>query len=84
MEAVFLALLAGLATIFRSRRALQLEILVLRHQLAVRQRAGKRPHVRPGDRIFWSWLSRHWAGWREVLFFVQPETDRPKRTRLGS
>ena len=26
------------------------------------------------DRIFWSWLARHWARWREVLVFVQPAT----------
>jgi len=45
MGAVLSALLAGFATIFRSQRALQLEILALRHQLAVYQRAVKRPHI---------------------------------------
>ena len=61
MAAVVSALLAGLATNFRSRRALQLEILALRHQLAIYQRTVKRARIRPGDRLFWSWLSRHWA-----------------------
>jgi len=74
MGAVLSALLAGLATIFRSRRALQLEILALRHQLAICQRTVKRPSIRPEDRILWSWLSRRRASWREVLVFVQPET----------
>ena len=35
MGAVVSAVPAGLATIFRSRRALHLEILALRHQLSV-------------------------------------------------
>ena len=74
MGAVLSVLVAGLATIFRSRRALQLEILALRHQLAIYQRTVKRPRIRPGDRILWTWLSRRWAGWREAPVFVQPET----------
>ena len=53
---------------------MQIEILALRHQLGVYQRSAKRPPVRPADRILWSWLSRHWSRWREVLVFVQPET----------
>jgi len=37
MKAVLLALLASLRAGFRSRTALQLEVLALRHQLAVYQ-----------------------------------------------
>lgn len=74
MQALFSALLAGFATFFRSHLALQLEIMALRHQLAIYQRSVKRPRVRPTDRVFWSWLSRHWSGWREALIFVQPAT----------
>jgi hypothetical protein len=44
MGAALSALLAGIATIFRSQRELQLEISALRHQLAVYQRVVKRPH----------------------------------------
>ena len=66
MVAVLSALLAGFATNFRSRLALQLEILALRHQLAIYQRTVKRPRIRPGDRMVWSWLSRRWAMWREA------------------
>jgi hypothetical protein len=53
---------------------LQIEVLALRHQLAVYQRAGRRPQLEPADRILWAWLSRVWAGWREALVFVQPRT----------
>jgi hypothetical protein len=74
MQAVFSALLAGFATIFRSHVALQLEIMALRHQLAVYHRTVKRPPIRPTDRLFWCWLSRHWSGWREALILVQPAT----------
>lgn len=74
MRAVLSALLAGFATLFRSHVALQLEIMALRHQLAVYHRTVKRPRIRRTDRVFWSWLSRHWSGWREALIFVQPAT----------
>ena len=59
---------------FRSRIALQLEIVALRHQLALYRRSIRRLRVRPSDRIFWSWLARHWTRWQEVLMFVQPAT----------
>ncbi len=58
----------------RSRIGLQLEIVALRHQLAVYQRTIRRPQVRPSDRIFWAWLARHWGRWRAALVFVQPAT----------
>ncbi len=59
---------------FRSRASLQIENLALRHQLAVLRRTRRRPRMRPSDRIFWSWLSRVWSGWRDALVIVQPET----------
>ena len=70
----FTSLLGCLAGIFRSRSALQLENLALRHQLAVLKRTSPRPRLRPSDRILWSWLSRVWAGWRDALVIVRPET----------
>jgi len=63
-----------LRDLLRPRLAMQIEILALRHQLGVYQRTAKRLPIRPADRILWSWLSRHWSRWREVLVFVQPET----------
>jgi transposase InsO family protein len=39
-------------------------------------RAGLRSRValQLADRLLWAWLSRAWAGWRDVLVFVQPST----------
>jgi hypothetical protein len=72
---VLLSLLLTLRTSARSRAALQLEVLALRHQLQVLQRA--RPsRVRLGrtDRWLWVWLSRTWTDWRTALVIVKPET----------
>ena len=59
-----------LGATLRSRLSLHMEILALRHQLAICQRTGKRPHTRPADRILWAWLSRIWFSWRDALIFV--------------
>jgi len=53
---------------------MQVEILALRHQLAVYQRTGARPRLRPTDRLLWAWLSRVWSNWQDALVFVKPET----------
>jgi putative transposase len=74
MPAVVYAFLSALGALFRSQLSLRVENVALRHQLAIYQRTVKRPSIRPEDRILWSWLSRRWARWREVLVFVQPET----------
>src|SRR5262245_44030989 len=74
MKAVLLALAAYLRASFRSRAALQLEVLALRHQLAVYQRHSARARIKVADRLLWAWLSRTWTGWRDVLVFVQPST----------
>ena len=66
--------LTGLLGMLRARRALVLENLALRHQLAVLQRAAPRPRLRPTDRLFWILLSRLWSGWTHALSLVQPET----------
>ncbi len=44
--------LALLPLPFRTRLSLQLEILALRHQLTVYQRAGAKRRFKPADRIF--------------------------------
>ena len=74
MPPLVYAILGALGSLFRSGRSLRIENIALRHQLAIYQRTVKRPRIRPEDRILWSWLSRRWARWREVLVFVQPET----------
>src|SRR5688500_13799160 len=72
----WLVLLVGtLAACGRSRRALVLENLVLRQQLAVLTRpTRKRPRLRRRDRLFWVVLSRLWRDWRQHLAVVQPDT----------
>src|SRR5438876_1937502 len=74
MPAVVYAFLSTLGALFRSQLSLRVENIALRHQLAIYQRTVKRPRIRPEDRIFWSWLSRHCATWHEVLVVVQPTT----------
>jgi hypothetical protein len=72
---VFLSFLLTLRTWTRTRAALQLEVLALRHQLQVLQRT-RPPRLRLGqmDRWLWVMLSRIWTGWRTALVIVKPET----------
>src|SRR5260370_41026105 len=59
----------------RTRTALLLESIALRHQIAVLERSRtSRPCFRRIDRLFWILLSRWWPQWRESLLIVQPET----------
>src|SRR5258708_6286364 len=71
---VFSALFASLFASFRSRAALQLEILALRDQLGVLQRTVKRPKPTAADRFLWAWLCRVWNDWRSGTFIVKPAT----------
>ena len=57
---VFTALFTSVLALFRSRCALQLEILALRHQLGVLQRSVKRPKLTPSDRLLWATLATVW------------------------
>jgi putative transposase len=63
-----------LKTLLCSRLALQLEIVALRHQVAVYQQFISRPRLHATDRLFWVWLSRLWPGWQHAVLFVQPRT----------
>jgi len=75
MSALFVALLASLRAMIRSRTELAAEILALRHQLAVLQRtAPKRPRLRTIDRLLWMLLSRVWPYWRRAVQIVTPAT----------
>src|SRR5229473_5238336 len=75
MSSLISALLATLPSLCRSRAALQIEILALRHQLGVLHwSARKRPRLTPADRMLWAWLSRVWSDWRSALVIVKPET----------
>jgi hypothetical protein len=60
----------------RTRPALQLEILALRHRLHVLKRSRhRRVRFTGSDRLLWVWLSRVWRGWRAAaVVIVAPET----------
>ncbi len=74
MPPILQALVAFVRSLFRSRLAMQVEILALRHQLGIYQRTCARPRLKPADRMLWAWLSGAWPGWREALVLVKPET----------
>ena len=59
---------------FKSRAALQVENLALRHQLGVLHRSVKRPKLTSADRLLWAWLCDVWNDWRSALVIVKPET----------
>ena len=69
-----LTLLGAARAALRTHTDLALENLALRQQLALFRHRSKRPRFGPFDRAFWVWLSRRWAGWREALHVVRPET----------
>jgi hypothetical protein len=58
----------------RNHTDLALENLALRQQLALLGRRSKRPQFGRLVRAFWVWLSNRWAGWRQTLYLVRPET----------
>jgi putative transposase len=69
------AFLPTVFSIFRSRAALELENLALRHQIGVLQPSvRKRPKLTPPDRLLWVLLFAIWSDWRSALAIVQPET----------
>jgi len=72
---VLLSFLLTLRTWARSRAALQLEVLALRHQLQVLHRSRhRRVRLAKTDRWLWVLLSRLWTEWRLALVIVKPET----------
>lgn len=75
MISVIVSLLLTVRSCLRSRAALQLEVLALRHQLQVLNRSRpRRVRLVPADRWLWAWLSRSWTAWRTALVIVKPET----------
>jgi len=59
----------------RTRTALLLEPIALRHPIAVLERSRTyRPCFRFWDRLFWILFSRWSPQWRDSLIIVQPET----------
>jgi hypothetical protein len=75
VASVVVSLLHSLRFLIRSRASLHLEIIALRHQLAVVHRS-RRPRLRltSADRLLWAWLAHAWHGWRTAVHIVTPET----------
>src|ERR1700730_18934626 len=72
MIAIAFLFVCLLCDCFKSRRRLEAEILVLRHQLnVVQQRAPRRLHLRWADRALFIWLYRRCP---RILDAVRPET----------
>src|SRR5436309_16128599 len=74
MLAALVVALRSLALICGGHRAVALENLALRQQLAVFKRTVRRPQLRHRDRLFWMLLSNAWWDWRTALIVVNPDT----------
>ena len=69
------AFLAAIRFSLRTQAELEIEILALRHQLAVLQHAApRRLRLSRADRLLWVLLSRVWRGWRGAVQIVKPAT----------
>ena len=67
-------LVRTLCSAMQSQRALAVENLALRQQLATLKHRHPRLRLADTDRFFWVVLSRCWSDWRAALHIVQPET----------
>jgi len=74
MITLLLSLFRILPFLFGGQRQLALENLALRQQLAVYKRTVPRPKLCTTDRLLWVGLARAWAGWRQALIIVSPDT----------
>src|SRR5438105_4794115 len=75
MIAMVKALLAVIPSLDKSRSALHIEILVLRHQLNILSRRSPcRARLTNSDRLFFLWLYRLWPGLLRAVTILRPET----------
>jgi putative transposase len=74
MLAALVVALRSLALIRDGHRAVALENLALRQQLALFKRTVRRPQLRHRDRLFWMLLANAWQDWRTALIVVHPDT----------
>jgi putative transposase len=74
MISLLLHLLRLLPFLLGGHRQLALENLALRQQLSVYKRTVTRPPLRRRDRLFWVGLASVWAGWKQSLVIVTPDT----------
>ena len=75
MGKIIVPVLHGVFSSFRTRVDLQLEVIVLRHQLEV-LRSHQRTRIRLTrlDRAFWILLYRLWSGCLDRVVIVKPAT----------
>jgi putative transposase len=75
MITMIFAFVSLLSFRFRSRAGLELELVALRHQVAVlrRQRKG-RIQLFSTDRLLWVWLYRIWPQALDAMVLVKPTT----------
>jgi hypothetical protein len=76
MKTFLLGLFHTMASTLRERVHHALEVMALRHQLAVLARSGNQPHFSPVDQCFRVLLSAMWARWTVALAIVQADTVR--------
>src|ERR1700682_1237784 len=74
MTATFGLLFGTILRLFRARRNLLLENLVLRQQLVALKRKHPRPRLGEFDKMFWVLARRFWSCWKQSLILVTPET----------
>src|SRR5208337_5280950 len=75
MHSLFSELFSWLTCRFRGRLELELEVIALRHQLAVlRRQRPNRPRLWAVDRLIWVWLYRVWPRCLEMMVLVKPTT----------
>src|SRR6266571_4531803 len=75
MMAIAFLFVRMLCDCFKSRRRLEAEILVLRHQVNVLQRrTSRRLHLRWADRALFIWLYRRCPRLLDAITIVRPET----------
>jgi transposase InsO family protein len=74
MLAIILCLFRFVRLLGSGHRAVAVENLALRLQLAAFTRKRRRPVLTQLDRLFWVGLSQVWSRWRDALVFVQPDT----------
>ena len=83
MTSIIAVAAATFRSFFRGKRALVLENLALRQQLAVYKRVRKRPRLRSADRAFWVWRSRLWDGWKATHAIPAPYPELLERPPAG-
>src|SRR3984893_11681662 len=75
MITIVSALLSVLSFRFRRRASLELELVALRHHLAVlRRQCSGRPRIFSSDRLLWMWLYRIWPRTLNAMVLVKPAT----------